>query len=226
MPVSRFKVTFWYPRWRSLKLWKGHLNIPKKVTKNCQVDKPSLIIHLWVKYQKITQPKPSNPRFSVARPATRAETAPASSLRSGAVCFFRHPKTFSRRGKKKCGCSPFVLRGGICMHLSAKITPLKSKMSMGNHHFWIGDTSLNGGFCIVTVVFQDVVCCFLCETDTFTPFSFAMTIVFDNNFFDSRNRFLENRFLFNMYFSNWGIWKKQTKMFMELICTGWVIIPT
>ena len=25
-----FKMTFWFPSWRSLNLWKGHLNIPKR----------------------------------------------------------------------------------------------------------------------------------------------------------------------------------------------------
>ncbi len=28
--TSWFKVTFWSPSWRSLNLWKGHLNIPKR----------------------------------------------------------------------------------------------------------------------------------------------------------------------------------------------------
>ena len=206
MPASRFKVTFWYPRWRSLKLWKGHVfNIPKKVTKNCQVDKPSLIIHLWVKYQKITQPKPSNPRFSVARP-----TAPASSLRSGAVCFFRHPQRLVVVERKNADVHLLFWEVAFVCICWQKLLPWKVRCQWENHHFLIGDISLNAGFCTVTVVFQDVVCCFFCETDTFTPFSFAMAIVFDNNFFDSRNRFLENRFLFNMYFSNWGFWKKQS----------------
>ena len=32
-----FKVTFSSPSWRSLNLWRGALNHPKKVKKNCQV---------------------------------------------------------------------------------------------------------------------------------------------------------------------------------------------
>ena len=32
MRTSFFQVTFWWPKWRSLKPWKGHLKHPKKVT--------------------------------------------------------------------------------------------------------------------------------------------------------------------------------------------------
>ena len=36
-PTRWFKVTFSFPSGRSLNLWNGHFNHPKKVTKNCQV---------------------------------------------------------------------------------------------------------------------------------------------------------------------------------------------
>ena len=48
-----FKVTFSSPSWRSLNHWKGSLNNPKKVTKNCQ-ERVFFVVSKWPKWRFIS----------------------------------------------------------------------------------------------------------------------------------------------------------------------------
>ena len=48
-----FKVTFSSPSWRSLNQWKGSLNNPKKVTKNCQ-ERVFFVVSKWPKWRFIS----------------------------------------------------------------------------------------------------------------------------------------------------------------------------
>ena len=60
-PTRWFKVTFSFPSWRSLNLWNGHFNHPKKVTKNCQIlkfNKTVLPICTLVDFQKSRRTSP------------------------------------------------------------------------------------------------------------------------------------------------------------------------